>query len=465
LWNVVCDGRQLSKEQGYGLARELALLSRRPFPQLLADIRSKSCVVAAGVRRPAVEAISVILYGKNVPFETLALATEQAKRPEARRQPRAAAVLGVIVAVAVSGALRASSSGWRPSQFLQQAVGPLSPAAPQKLPPTGSAAKVSTAAVKCENSQGSGFFVTDSMMVTNAHVVCPPGTPMYVTMADGRKLLASLKKMDSWLDLAVVEVVGAAATPLQVADAAHAQEGDKVTMVGSPFGMEFTVHSAELSFVGRNMFGVSYLQFDGTVNPGNSGGPLIDAAGHVVGVVAMKILRAERLGLAIPINYLFEGKEPMMPELRPADVDTAWAKILERTEKKDADERKEFATAFVQPGLLFAKALEHRGAGVVLMVRSSVPPADRAVRLTTRKGTETLCTQALLAGNWLSLERHSDARSGRMVQWLMKNGLASDLYVSTTIVDSPKCFDGIAGLGAEMELADGDSHANRVAVE
>ena len=76
--------------------------------------------------------------------------------------------------------------------------------------------------------------MTEDLLVTTAHVVCPVGEPMSVKLADGRELLGDVKKTDDWLDLALVHVLGAAARPLALGDAAQLAEGDRVTLIGAP---------------------------------------------------------------------------------------------------------------------------------------------------------------------------------------------------------------------------------------
>src|SRR6185503_6369190 len=85
---------------------------------------------------------------------------------------------------------------------------------------------------------------------------------------------------------------------LPLGDVEDVALGDRVMMIGSPMGLEFTVHEGLVSHLGRVAQGVAFIQLDAKVNPGNSGGPIIDEQGRVVGVVTLKQAQAEGIGLA-----------------------------------------------------------------------------------------------------------------------------------------------------------------------
>src|SRR5690242_9931565 len=84
-------------------------------------------------------------------------------------------------------------------------------------------------------------------------------------------------------------------------------------VAGHPRGLDFTFHVGNVSNPNRVVLGTNYLQADARINPGNSGGPALDARGRVVGIVSMKIPGSEGLGMALPIDYLYEGSEPLLP--------------------------------------------------------------------------------------------------------------------------------------------------------
>ena len=80
-------------------------------------------------------------------------------------------------------------------------------------------------------------------------------------------------------------------------------------------GMDFTVHQASVSSVDRRELGLALIQIDGQVNPGNSGGPLLDTYGRAVGVVTLKRMDADGIALAVPINYLHTGTASLLPDI------------------------------------------------------------------------------------------------------------------------------------------------------
>ena len=140
--------------------------------------------------------------------------------------------------------------------------------------------------------QGSGFvYDSNGHVVTNFHVV--QGThSMKVAFIDGSTYPASVAGDDPSTDLAVLKVAAPARElhPLAIGDSATAQVGDGVVAIGSPFGLQGTVTTGIVSAVGRtissdNSFSISgAIQTDAAINHGNSGGPLLNATGKVIGV-------------------------------------------------------------------------------------------------------------------------------------------------------------------------------------
>jgi S1-C subfamily serine protease len=157
---------------------------------------------------------------------------------------------------------------------------------------------------------GSGFIVhPEGLVVTNAHVV---GQAPIVEMkfADGRivfaKVVAVNEKRDlalAWLDQSHANSEAGSWPTVEVADPDSAGEGHVVVAIGSPFGMDFTITMGHVSALNRDIGDpVSYVQTDASVNPGNSGGPLFDISGKVVGVNSKIYSQArENNGLAFAI--------------------------------------------------------------------------------------------------------------------------------------------------------------------
>ncbi|MDP3737022.1 MAG: Do family serine endopeptidase [Hyphomonadaceae bacterium] len=133
---------------------------------------------------------------------------------------------------------------------------------------------------------GSGFVIQGGYIVTNNHVV-DNAKSMTVILDDGRELAAKLVGTDPKTDLAVIKVEGANIAPaLPWGDSNRARPGDNVFAMGSPFGLGNTVTAGIVSARGRSL-GQSYddyIQVDAPINQGNSGGPLFNTSGQVIGV-------------------------------------------------------------------------------------------------------------------------------------------------------------------------------------
>src|SRR5690606_19557286 len=133
---------------------------------------------------------------------------------------------------------------------------------------------------------GSGFVIQGGYIVTNNHVV-DNAKRMTVVLEDGRELTATLVGTDPKTDLAVIKVEGDnLPPPLQWGDSDRARPGSDVFAVGSPFGLGNTVTAGIVSARSRQLSGSydDYIQVDAPINQGNSGGPLFDAHGQVIGV-------------------------------------------------------------------------------------------------------------------------------------------------------------------------------------
>ena len=164
------------------------------------------------------------------------------------------------------------------------------------------------------NAVGSGFIIdAKGLILTNAHVV-EGANQVTVTLEDGRELNGIVVASDAEIDLAVVKVEATGLTAVQLGTAADLQVGQLVVAIGSPLGA-FTdsVTSGILSAIGRTVTLSDVLtrtrrtvdgllQTDAAINEGNSGGPLLDAAGRVIGINTAAVTNAEGLGFAIPID-------------------------------------------------------------------------------------------------------------------------------------------------------------------
>ncbi len=153
---------------------------------------------------------------------------------------------------------------------------------------------------------GSGFFVSsDGYLLTNSHVVRQGGWPS-IRLADGKSVSASVVRNDEEKDLALLKASGSNYPTLLLGDSNKTAQGESVIAIGSPVGLEGTVTRGIISAVRKATNGITYIQTDAAVNPGNSGGPLLNKAGQVIGINTMTIksnqVDTERLGFAISIN-------------------------------------------------------------------------------------------------------------------------------------------------------------------
>jgi len=163
---------------------------------------------------------------------------------------------------------------------------------------------------------GSGFIIdADGSILTNNHVV-DKAERITVKLSDGRSLRARLIGADPDTDIALIKVDGQNGLPVApLGDSASLRMGEWVCAIGNPLGYEHTVTVGVVSFLGRKLFDMSldnYIQTDAAINFGNSGGPLINSRGEVIGINAAISSRASSIGFAVPIN----GASAVLPQLR-----------------------------------------------------------------------------------------------------------------------------------------------------
>jgi regulator of sirC expression with transglutaminase-like and TPR domain len=163
---------------------------------------------------------------------------------------------------------------------------------------------------------GTGFVVGDGLIATNLHVI-GEGRPITVRMPDGTKHDATaVHASDRKLDLAIVRVAAKGLVPLPLGDDKYLKNGTPLIALGHPRGLEHSVVSGVLSGR-RDLDGLAMLQLAIPIEEGNSGGPVLDRQGRVVGIVTMRSLVTNNLGFAVPVaalKTLLERPNPMPME-------------------------------------------------------------------------------------------------------------------------------------------------------
>jgi S1-C subfamily serine protease len=217
---------------------------------------------------------------------------------------------------------------------------------------------------------GSGFAYTpDGYILTNAHVVANANRFEVATL-DGQILSASLVGGDPDTDVAVLKIDPGIVPAVKLGDSSKLRVGQVAIAIGNPLGFQFTVTSGIVSALGRSMRSESgrlideVVQTDAALNPGNSGGPLLNTRGEVIGINTAIIAMAQSLCFAVPINT---AQRIAMTLLREGEVRRAYVGVGGQS---------------VQLSRLQARAwdIPNQGGALVLQVEPDSPASRSGLR-------------------------------------------------------------------------------------
>jgi len=452
----------------YKVARALqALPEAPPGPEIQkAMVDSRPAAVRGVTRAFAHSALAVLIEnGLRGSIERPA-----EKRSGGGRLAGPLAVLGVGAALLVALAawqFTGGSGSPAPSPSAVPAAAAKAPRAPAAaLTPRQLAQRAlpATVALRCRESGGSGFFVTEDLVVTNAHVLCPGNEAMEVTLSDDRKFVGQVVRSDKNVDLGLVRVKGAKATPLPLGDVANLAAGDKVMIIGSPVGLDFTVQEGSISSLQRVAFGVALLQLDAKISPGNSGGPVIDAQGNVVGVVVMKLAGGgvEGIGLALPINYVYSKKLGFVDPPAPAAAESeAFGKMLARAEQEAGEgggevgaERAEAAEIGDRPVLVAGHVDQYQRLVVRILRAANAAPPYEEIAIKIWSGTEAFCTVKGDVSEWkrVDLDKPGSGLDVKSAAALRRMAPGGSFFVGESPLRWDLCDRTKMGYGIEIEL-------------
>ena len=227
------------------------------------------------------------------------------------------------------------------------------------------------------------IFTPDGYVLTNSHVV-HEATDLGVTLTDGSTLGATLVGSDPATDLAVVRADGSGLPIAEFGESASLRAGQLVVAIGNPFGFQSTVSAGVISAIGRSLRSATgqlienVIQTDLALNPGNSGGPLVDTRARVIGVNTAIIRMAQGISFAIPIDT---AKRVVSELLACGHVRRAYLGIVGQTRPIDRLVARRHALSETQAVEIIA--VEPRGPAAIAGLREGdlvVALNERAVR-------------------------------------------------------------------------------------
>lgn len=229
----------------------------------------------------------------------------------------------------------------------------------------------------------SGFIVaSEGYIVTNAHVV-GESKKAVIKLADGSELTGTVVARSSDADIALIKVERSHLPAVQFGSAEVLRKGQQVAALGAPLGLEHSATRGSVSNPQREHKGRKYIQIDVALNPGSSGGPLINAEGLVVGMNTMIAAGAEKVGFAIPAEeickFLDENEVAYSASFGPARPEKPSAGAEPAEEKAEPTEPEE------QPALPLSALWTVVGVSLVVSLVMGVLAGSLAARATVRR--------------------------------------------------------------------------------
>lgn len=159
-----------------------------------------------------------------------------------------------------------------------------------------------TVFIRGERSLGSGFLITsDGYILSNSHVTRDMQKPV-VTLKNGKTYEARKIREDARYDISLIKIDDVGLPTFKLGDANQVFAGEPVLVIGNPGGLAFTVTRGIVSFNGRVLSGIPYIQTDAAINRGNSGGPMLNQSMEVIGINTLTSLNEQGISFALPIN-------------------------------------------------------------------------------------------------------------------------------------------------------------------
>ncbi len=360
--------------------------------------------------------------------------------------------IGLVAAVFLLGRDESSS-------VLDAPVGPISA---EQFAALAEAAIVD---LTCEKRSGVGFFVAEGIAVTAANVACPAVPAVNLRFSNGRTDQGRVIRVDNWLDLALVRTTAVSGLPLFLADSARIQKGDSLFVAKRSGGGATTTVRVRVTDANRSLLGISYLQIDTGNTTCDSGEPLFDDTGRVVGVIVSRVGSSASLWLAVPSNYLVDGRNAVLPDLDFKFDRVGWEARLSDAAAADHRAVAKAQTSPSQVGVIAATSGSPASVVVTVARWSKSAPSDQSVSFTIRRGDTIMCS---LSGNTNGWQRAGSGSvaipDSRYVTWLERNELLRESFVSTVSLDTSGCNDRSAVAGATLVMHSGAPYADRATI-